>query len=49
MNIELLPDHPQRTVDRIARSVLEIGELYSLTPQRRSLDVLFRHLTRKVA
>lgn len=49
LNIELLPEHPLRIADRIARSVLEIGELYSMTPQRRSLDALFRHLTRKAA
>lgn len=49
LTVRLAAEHVPQTADRLARAVLEVGELCALTPQHTKLETLFRHLSRPVA
>ena len=47
--VRLAVEHAPMSADRVARAVLQVGELCALTPQHTKLETLFRHLSRPVA
>lgn len=49
LTVALAGEHAPNTPDRVARAVVQIGELVALTPTRPPLQALFRHLTRPAA
>lgn len=49
LTVALTTEHAPQTADRLARAVLQVGELCALTPQHTKLETLFRHLSRPVA